>query len=395
LDAERAVVRFWAAYWAIWHRAFPRLHKRAHWHIVTHLCQGARQGAPLGEIFGMIRQVLLLEDATVRERVAELIEDGFCMADPPGRALSARTILAPTPALLAQYDATLLALLGALGELAVALDATLVATPPPRLDEALRADAVAAIHVGTTHWAGLLEKMFAARALSAARRVEARRNLLSTSHRALMLTAIEDYFGLLQPVDPEGLMADRMAAILLELTGQNFQTTRDHIAFLMQLGMLDRRPGRALRLALAQDAIPYVKHTLQAAAEALLPIAGRVAAPDPQAHRLQVLPPGGPARIIVIGRSPFTIGRVAGNDLELASADISRQHCRIDIGEAPMIVDLGSTNGTIVNGAKITAATSLSDGASIKVGKHELKYLAPARVAAGDDSTTLQATRLH
>jgi len=68
LDAARAVVQYWIEYWAIWHRAFPRLHKRAHWHIVVHLCRHAQGGMALGELFGLIRQLLLLEDATVRDR---------------------------------------------------------------------------------------------------------------------------------------------------------------------------------------------------------------------------------------------------------------------------------------------------------------------------------------
>src|SRR5208283_4088029 len=49
----------------------------------------------------------------------------------------------------------------------------------------------------------------------------------------------------------EGLLADDMAALLLRLGRQNFQTTRDHIGYLMQLGLLERQPGRALRVALA------------------------------------------------------------------------------------------------------------------------------------------------
>ena len=45
-----------------------------------------------------------------------------------------------------------------------------------------------------------------------------------------------------------------MAAELLRLQRQNFQTTRDHIAALLQLGLLERRAGRALRVALAETA---------------------------------------------------------------------------------------------------------------------------------------------
>ena len=41
----------------------------------------------------------------------------------------------------------------------------------------------------------------------------------------------------------QGILADQMAASLLNLTGQNFQTTRDHIANLTTLGLPERQPG--------------------------------------------------------------------------------------------------------------------------------------------------------
>ena len=49
----------------------------------------------------------------------------------------------------------------------------------------------------------------------------------------------------------QGILADQMAASLLNLTGQNFQTTRDHIAYLISLGLLERQSGKSLRVALS------------------------------------------------------------------------------------------------------------------------------------------------
>lgn len=53
--------------------------------------------------------------------------------------------------------------------------------------------------------------------------------------------------------------------------------------------------------------------------------------------------------------SSFTIGSLADNDLCLASDGVSRSHARItSVGNDDILEDLGSTNGTRVNGQPIT-----------------------------------------
>ena len=104
MQAERATIRFMAEYQAIWFRHFPDLSRRAQWHIVAYLCGKGRGGSPVGELSGMVKQLFLLDDATVRERLAELYRLGFCAIDPPDRPVSARTIILPTPDLLARFD---------------------------------------------------------------------------------------------------------------------------------------------------------------------------------------------------------------------------------------------------------------------------------------------------
>jgi hypothetical protein len=56
-----------------------------------------------------------------------------------------------------------------------------------------------------------------------------------------------------------------------------------------------------------------------------------------------------------IGDAAFTIGSLAENDLCLAVNGVSRSHARItSIGNDDILEDLGSTNGTHVNGQRIT-----------------------------------------
>ncbi len=61
-----------------------------------------------------------------------------------------------------------------------------------------------------------------------------------------------------------------------------------------------------------------------------------------------------------------TIGRNAGNDLVIVDPEVSRRHAHILRREGQFTVeDLGSTNGTFVNGARVSTETALRDGDTI------------------------------
>jgi hypothetical protein len=56
--------------------------------------------------------------------------------------------------------------------------------------------------------------------------------------------------------------------------------------------------------------------------------------------------------------SPVTVGRADDNDLVLADGEVSRHHARLEPdGQGWRAVDLGSTNGTWVNGVRVNVAT--------------------------------------
>lgn len=73
--------------------------------------------------------------------------------------------------------------------------------------------------------------------------------------------------------------------------------------------------------------------------------------------------------------SGLTIGRLSGNDLVLEDPQISRRHAEIRYRDGAMHVkDLGSFNGTVVNGTRITGEGQLGDGDVIKLGDTLLTF---------------------
>jgi pSer/pThr/pTyr-binding forkhead associated (FHA) protein len=74
--------------------------------------------------------------------------------------------------------------------------------------------------------------------------------------------------------------------------------------------------------------------------------------------------------------SPVTLGRSSENDLVLDADDFaSVQHARIEPRrDGVWVEDLDSTNGTFVNGTKLTRPQKLTPGDVIRVGETDLRY---------------------
>ena len=104
------------------------------------------------------------------------------------------------------------------------------------------------------------------------------------------------------------------------------------------------------------------------------PREARMAA-DERVHFLEVVEGLEPGRRFVIDAAGSTIGRKAPAEIALADSEISRAHCRISVrGEELWAVDLGSTNGTFLNGERLSQAVSVPAGAILQVGGQWLKY---------------------
>jgi pSer/pThr/pTyr-binding forkhead associated (FHA) protein len=73
---------------------------------------------------------------------------------------------------------------------------------------------------------------------------------------------------------------------------------------------------------------------------------------------------------------PVVIGRAPGSDIVISDSYISSQHARVTPSNKGVLVeDLGSTNGTVVNGSLIYRATELSKGDEIELGAVRMKVV--------------------
>jgi serine phosphatase RsbU (regulator of sigma subunit) len=92
-------------------------------------------------------------------------------------------------------------------------------------------------------------------------------------------------------------------------------------------------------------------------------------------HYLVAIGGTGLGRRLRLDSTPLTIGRDHQCGLVLASLDVSRRHCRVELkGSEVIATDLNSTNGTYVDGNRIGAPTALPDGSILEIGQQVMKH---------------------
>ncbi|MQF69152.1 FHA domain-containing protein [SAR202 cluster bacterium AD-804-J14_MRT_500m] len=81
------------------------------------------------------------------------------------------------------------------------------------------------------------------------------------------------------------------------------------------------------------------------------------------------------------------VGRSTDNDVVIDDLSVSRQHARITSENGLYYLeDLGSANGTYVNGIQSSGRQTINPGSTIKVGKTEMKFNAPTTSSKATDS---------
>jgi pSer/pThr/pTyr-binding forkhead associated (FHA) protein len=79
-------------------------------------------------------------------------------------------------------------------------------------------------------------------------------------------------------------------------------------------------------------------------------------------------------RRIPLTRAVTVLGRSGDVDVPLDDAGVSRRHAEVHVtGGRFRVVDLGSTNGTFVDGERVTTG-DLRDGSTITVGRSRLVF---------------------
>src|SRR5438067_4092039 len=94
--------------------------------------------------------------------------------------------------------------------------------------------------------------------------------------------------------------------------------------------------------------------------------------------------PRGPARLLLLGAAPPAEFGLAGSDVlgrsmqatvRITDREVSRKHSQIDRdGHDYVLRDLGSSNGTFVNGQRILGPMRLKDGDEVLIGASRLKF---------------------
>jgi hypothetical protein len=113
---------------------------------------------------------------------------------------------------------------------------------------------------------------------------------------------------------------------------------------------------------------------------------------DSSSFRLIVRRGTHPNQIYDMNKGIITLGRDITNDIVINDPEVSRHHCRLTQGGGGYTIeDLGSTNGTFINGQRLTGARPLSHGDMVGLGETvTLAYeSAAASVPAGMGAATM------
>ncbi|MBK8261491.1 MAG: FHA domain-containing protein [Nannocystis sp.] len=106
------------------------------------------------------------------------------------------------------------------------------------------------------------------------------------------------------------------------------------------------------------------------------------------ALRLIIQDEEGATTIVPLGEEEITIGREAGNTIQLTEQNVSRQHARLTLGaDGWVLEDLDSYNGIKVNGVPVETQVALNEGDIVQIGDYHLS------LADNVERTTLNLDR--
>ena len=241
--------------------------------------------------------------------------------------------------------------------------------------------------------AGLVEGTFSRAFRSEVRPVEIARKLAREmeEHKSFSVSrtyAPNEYRVFLSPRDRERF-AGYEAALTAELAGYLLEHARRERLTLLSRPVIEFETddrlglgefGIQTRVAQPEDEPVSAPPEAQSGRTMVYSNAQRVAEP------LRDLGPAHPARAqtalllidgkrVVVGPSGATVGRGRQADVVLNDPNVSRQHAEIrPRGGSWVLADLGSTNGSRLNGRQIESSEVLRDGDEIEVGESVMTF---------------------
>jgi hypothetical protein len=113
----------------------------------------------------------------------------------------------------------------------------------------------------------------------------------------------------------------------------------------------------------------------EAPAEVTTRIIGQSPSGGPQPARAWMVATTGPAKgkTFVVTQQGATIGRLPESPVSIPDERLSREHAKIDFrSDGFWITDLGSTNGTALNGVLLKEPKALASGDTVELGSSAL-----------------------
>jgi Inner membrane component of T3SS, cytoplasmic domain len=140
------------------------------------------------------------------------------------------------------------------------------------------------------------------------------------------------------------------------------------LAFLVLLYLFIWRIVRSAARDVRMPQESFILAPSQAAELAALPDSGRLVVVSSPALR--------EGEELTLNSSALLLGRGAENDVNLARDEYaSSKHARVEPRrDGVWVEDVGSTNGTYLNGIRLTRAKKLAPGDVVRVGETELRY---------------------
>jgi hypothetical protein len=180
-------------------------------------------------------------------------------------------------------------------------------------------------------------------------------------------------------IAPRGTLAPNDFTILLSPSDRSrFAPIEEELISELEAVARDHADAERYSLLGPVSVVIETDHDLAAG---MLLISGEILKSDEPPPAALVLPDG---RRVAVGPKPLTIGRMPDCGLTLADPNVSRYHAEIHAADGGSggpaaagrfeIADLGSTNGTRINGIPVTAPQVLRNGDQITLGATTIRF---------------------